>query len=139
MGLFEWIGERRNPGNVGTVNFEKPADVQTNVWALGMKTVASVAMIGGIYYLAIQAGMGLKQGVILAIVLAVYSFLGSTLRIEVADDNMGWAGGLFDNPFRYSDDINRFMLFLKIMLMPGYLLGSTFLNWYRIIRQSQTR
>jgi hypothetical protein len=37
--------------------------------------------------------------------------------------NLGWFGGRMDNPFRYSDDINRFMLFLKVLFIPGRLLG----------------
>ena len=40
-------------------------------------------------------------------------------------DNIGWLGGLMDHPFRYSDDINRGLLGLKLILMPGRLIAES--------------
>lgn len=42
--------------------------------------------------------------------------------------NLGWLGGLVDDPFRWSDDWNRSMIFLKILLMPGRFVGRSFVN-----------
>jgi hypothetical protein len=33
--------------------------------------------------------------------------------------DLGWFGGLMNNPFRYSDNINRQLLFLYVVLLPG--------------------
>ena len=35
--------------------------------------------------------------------------------------NVGWAGGLIDHPFRWSDDQNRMLLALNVVLLPGRL------------------
>ena len=38
-------------------------------------------------------------------------------------DDLGWFGGLLNDPFRYRDNINRQLLFLQIVLLPGRLLA----------------
>ncbi len=34
-------------------------------------------------------------------------------------EELGWFGGLIDNPFSHEDDLNRFLLALLIFLLPG--------------------
>jgi hypothetical protein len=43
-------------------------------------------------------------------------------------DNMGVAGGLIDNPFRYSDDINRHLATLAIVLGPGRFVAESVMD-----------
>jgi hypothetical protein len=49
-------------------------------------------------------------------------------------DNLGWLGGLMDDPLHYSDDISRFLLFLLIVLWPGRFLASALVDLVRLIR-----
>jgi hypothetical protein len=43
-------------------------------------------------------------------------------------------GGVIDDPFRYSDDINRFLLFLKVFLFRGEFLSESIIDVTRLIR-----
>ncbi|MFO0914578.1 MAG: hypothetical protein U0795_16590 [Pirellulales bacterium] len=41
--------------------------------------------------------------------------------------NLGWFAGMMDNPLRYSDNINRTLLFASVLLVPGrFLVKSVF-------------
>jgi hypothetical protein len=42
---------------------------------------------------------------------------------------MGWVRGIIDNPFRWSDDVNRFLFFVEAILLPGKLM----ILFFRII------
>lgn len=45
--------------------------------------------------------------------------------------DMGWFDGWMDNPFSLSDDYNRFLLWLKIMLLPGRIVSNSILNLFK--------
>jgi hypothetical protein len=45
--------------------------------------------------------------------------------------NVGWLGGFIDHPFRYSDDINRALVFLLILLWPGRLVANGLVDGWR--------
>ena len=51
-------------------------------------------------------------------------------------NNLGWAGGLFNKPFRISEDVNRFLLFLKIVLLPGRFVAESCVDVIVLIRNA---
>ncbi len=53
---------------------------------------------------------------------------------EVDWKDMGWLGGLANNPFSYSDNINRQKFVLLLLLMPGKIIVVTLTATYRLIR-----
>lgn len=115
---MEWVGEGMDPGGRGAVTIrwglpERRSLAPTLTYAI----VAAVGLGWGIF-LAIT-----KQDVVdVPIVLAViggYLVVGYMIRPEADRTNLGWGGGLFDNPFRWSDDLNRWLLFLMLALWPG--------------------
>ena len=55
--------------------------------------------------------------------LAVYSVISFIIVPKPDYDDIGIAGGLIDNPFSLSDDINRFLIFLKILFLPGRIIA----------------
>lgn len=59
-----------------------------------------------------------------------YVIVGTILRPKPRTDNMGMAGGLIDNPFQYSDDINRSLFGLSLLLLPGQFLGNSVIDMY---------
>ncbi len=63
----------------------------------------------------------------------IYLIVGYKLDIQPDYDNMGWLGGVFDNPFRYSDDMNRFLIFFKILFYPGYLMAGSFIEFKKLM------
>ncbi len=42
--------------------------------------------------------------------------------------NVGLLGGLIDNPFRYTDDLNRMLIVLFILMYPGRVISTTFIQ-----------
>lgn len=49
--------------------------------------------------------------------------------------NVGWFGGLVDNPFRYSDDLNRILILFMVILYPGRFLAQTMIQAFYLIRK----
>jgi hypothetical protein len=82
-----------------------------------MIAVALVGLAAGLIfnYLLVPT---LKTAACFAGIALAYALVGHFVRPQADTSNLGWAG-IFDNPFRYSDDINRFLLFLSILLWPG--------------------
>lgn len=121
--LFSVIGEAIDPGPVGTIEASAP-DVKYRprssiivhfVFAFGLFTCVIVALCywcwGYWGWLSFSLCM-----------LAVYLVAAYYLTPSPDYDNMGWFGGWFDNWFRYSDDLNWYLLYLKILLAPGTFL-----------------
>lgn len=52
-----------------------------------------------------------------------YVLISAIVNVNPDHSDMGYFGGMMNNPFRISDDINRFLLWLQIMLMPGKLIA----------------
>ena len=46
--------------------------------------------------------------------------------------NLGWFGGWVNNPFRVSDNLNRFLLVLLLVLFPGRLLSIGLADFVRV-------
>lgn len=51
-------------------------------------------------------------------------------------DLFEWLGGLIDHPFRYSDDINRLLIFLSLLLLPGRMVAMGLIDFARAFRRS---
>ena len=52
-------------------------------------------------------------------VMAIYLMAAATVDPSFDRSNMGWAGGMIDNPFSFEDDMNRAGLFWALALLPG--------------------
>ena len=102
MSLIEWFGEHRNPGPIGQLELGKlPAPRLRTRWTY-LKDVFAVALAAGIFFCA--------QGDAPLLKLALFGvYLLASFFIQVRPDysNVGWAGGVVDHPFRWSDDANR--------------------------------
>lgn len=126
MSLFEYFGERHDPGPIG--GFEVGgAELQDRpAWARVFRLLLSAAFVIGAWILLRRAlpeahylWLSFTGGAL------AYLALGFYVRPRADTSNLGWAGGLFDHPFRYSDDINRWLLFLSIVLWPGRFVAVT--------------
>ena len=114
----EWIGEDISPGGMGavTIRFGLP-DRRSLAPTLTYGLVAAALLATGIYF-AITQQAWVRPSIVLAII-GVYLLIGYMIRPEADRSNLGWFGGVMDNPFRYSDDINRWLLWLMLVLWPG--------------------
>lgn len=123
MSLFEWFGEAYNPGPIGGVSFSEDYEIENHgtKGIILLKLVLALVIIAIGYYLVFTKIWILTLGNFIKTNLLVYIYLALALFITPQPDysNIGWLGGIFDHPFRYSDDINRFLIFLVILLYPG--------------------
>ncbi len=69
------------------------------------------------------------------VIVGTYVAICATFQSPDVDWNdMGWLGGLVNNPFAYSDNINRQKFVLLLMMMPGKIIVVTLTATYRLIR-----
>lgn len=130
MSLFEWIGESMNPGEIGEVSCGGEDRQRPPVGAIVVCFIISSVLLGIWFWLMFgvtgiatwSATMGVLVGTL------TYLVMGYFITINPAYDNIGWFGGLFDHPFRYSDDINRTLLFFKVLLWPGRFIATSLVD-----------
>ncbi len=136
MSLFEWLGESHNPGSQGSLSFEKPGRRRPtgNVLARFVLAVTLVAA-AGFFLVAISPSI-VDHAAVAAGIFAAYLVLSYFARPEPDTSNVGLLGGLIDHPFRYSDDINRFLWFLKVVLFPGRFIAEAIVDIFRLLRSS---
>lgn len=61
-------------------------------------------------------------------VMFIYIGVAFFFRPEANTDNMGWAGGAANDPFQYSDNVNRFLWKAHCFLGPGRFTSETLLD-----------
>lgn len=131
FGLFEIIGEMVDPGSVGVIEASAPEVKRRPSWLVAFHFAFSVALLlavlAGIVYLSWNhwGWMALWLGIFCIYLLAAFY-----LQPTPDYDNLGWFGGIFNNPFRYSDDLNWFLFFFKILLLPGYMITTGIRDGY---------
>jgi hypothetical protein len=93
-------------------------------FSLGLALVGfAVTLVGFAAVVAGFATTGAWHGVQAGVGYVVYLLAGWFVRPKPDTSNLGWFGGLMNDPFRWSDDWNRFLVGLTLMLLPGYLLA----------------
>jgi len=76
---------------------------------------------------------------IAAVATLIYLAIAYHVHPQPDMENIGWLGGLLDHPFRYSDDINRFLVFLVILLWPGRFIAESFVDSFRLLLHARDR
>lgn len=138
MSLFEWIMEPYNPGPIGSLDFEPRERSDRSRAAVLTTFTISAAVLGGALIGMSRLGW-VFDGRSLAIatgLTGLYLIAGYFIRPSPDTSNLGWCGGLIDNPFRYSDDFNRILLFLWLALLPGRFLSESLLDMGTLIARS---
>jgi hypothetical protein len=131
MSLFEFWGERVDPGEVGS--FEVGAEHVPSQWL--WLTVARFAFVAVALPLVwwfsvplVPLPLWQSAGLIIGGTL-IYVALGYLLRPEPNLDNIGWFGGMMDHPWRFSDDLNRWLLLFQIVLGPGRFVAESVIDF----------
>ena len=130
MSLFEVFGEMANPGEVGSIHFGAPQYRYQSKRAVYLKFIVAMIMICGIIYCLQSFRLDLTM--ISISIIGSYFFIAYFVHPTPDTSNLGWLGCLIDNPFRFSDDMNRFLLFLKILLWPGLFILSSAIDFLRL-------
>jgi hypothetical protein len=123
--LTEMQGQSGLLHKTGTI--ELNTEYQTSkkpVWLVGLKLLGVAAMVAVGAAIAVPTLLELRfplwQAVpITAGGMLVYTAIAFFLRPEANTDNMGWGGGLMNDPFQCSDNVNRLLWRLHCVLGPG--------------------
>ena len=137
MGLLEWFFESGNPGPVGKVEINSPEPDDDNneppgKWLIYIMVVIGLSLaVVGLYWVFdnLHDG-GFRRSLLRFCLFTLYVVVGHFIRPAPDHTNVGWLGGLVDNPFRISDDYNRWLLLAQISLIPGRLIAySLLMSW----------
>jgi hypothetical protein len=136
MSRFEWMGEQVDPGRVGGFDAEdlgRPRRVSPFVACFKFAITFLAFIIVPLVALFSNTVADPLVGIAAFGGLLVYVVLSTVFTPRPDLTNIGWAGGLIDNPFRYSDDWNRALLGLLILTGPGRFLGSGVVDMYHLL------
>lgn len=131
MSLFEWLGESMNPGPIGTVDVGSEERRDRSGAAIVVCFAISAVLLG--FWACLLLGtwhVGAVKGLLGT---ATYLVLAYFVHPRPDFDNIGWLGGLFDHPFRYSDDVNRFLMVLVVVLWPGRFVAESLAGACRLL------
>jgi hypothetical protein len=115
MSLFEWLGESVNRGPMGTIETGAPESPSLSRGLMLLRGVVGVAMLSA----GVAAGIATGDPGPWLSLLGIYLLVSYSMRPAPDYSNVGWLGGLVDHPFRWSDDVNRILIFFLIILWPG--------------------
>lgn len=127
MSLFEWIGECFNPGPIGSIKIGKKEKISRTNGIVLLRLILALIITAAMFYYAftkifefnfVNVFIGVEG-------FTIYLIVSYFVRPKSDVSNIGWFGGLMGHPFRISDDINRFILFLEIILWPGSFIAES--------------
>ena len=87
-----------------------------------LATVGLFVVVWGVVF-ALSGGPSGDSAIALLLCSTLYIIAGLNVHPSPDTSNLGWAGGLFNDPFRISDDINRSLLLFAVFLAPGRFAG----------------
>lgn len=139
MGIFEIIGELISPGPVGKMDF-KDREYEIRQKLIPVRFIISLIIIGVIEYFFVfqkEYFNDFNQLLRVNAFLIIYLLVASFIRIKPDYDNLGWVPFLINNPFRFSDNINRLLVVLEILFMPGKYISKSIVGFYRYCKKAK--
>jgi hypothetical protein len=102
-------------------------------WLVLLKLLGVAAMVAVGSAIALPSLLELKfplwqSAAITAGAMMVYTGIAFFLRPEANTDNLGWGGGMMNDPFQCSDNVNRFLWKAHCCLGPGRFTAETLLD-----------
>jgi hypothetical protein len=137
VGWFEWFGESCNPGPVGDVDMAPPSCRPRNPVVVAILFLVAVGLLGGWLAWLWTVVPSLANFTLAVCATLAYLRIGYFVQPRPDMTNIGLLGGLIDHPFRYSDDLNRLLIFLWIILWPGRALTSCLVNPWLLARDQE--
>jgi hypothetical protein len=134
MGILEYIFERKNPGNVGGIQKNTQPIKHVSIPLLITRLFISSFIVYGLFYLTVMNQINLINIMTFIIILLVYCLISYKVIPTPDTSNVGLLGGLIDHPFRYTDDLNRGLMLLFILLYPGRFISTTIIQLLQRIK-----
>jgi hypothetical protein len=131
VGWYEIVGERVDPQGVGNVRLNTFYETRKKPlgWVL-LKLLGVAAMVTvGYAVLVPLLPLSLIHSILVASgLMLIYVGLAFFIRPEPDGENMGFLGGLFNDPTHYSDNLNRLLWKAHCLLGPGRFISETILD-----------
>ncbi len=136
VGWYEIVGERADPQKVGSVKLN-------TFYETRRKSVGIVALKGLAVALMIAAGFALtvtwiplplwKSTILVAGIMLLYVGFAFFVRPEADMGNLGILGGMINDPFHYSDNVNRALWQFHCLLGPGRFAAGAVLDFCTLV------
>jgi hypothetical protein len=129
----EYAHEHHARDTVGTIEInDQYVTRRKPAWLVLLKVLGLAAMIAagvGLAYPSLRQVLPpLQSAAVIAGAILIYSGLAFFIRPEPCLENLGYCGGMSDDPFKYSDNLNRGLWDLHIWLGPGRYASETLLD-----------
>ena len=138
MSLQDWLAEPFR-GPVGELHVgQRLRGDSSRGEALSYGATAVTLLV--LLYALIFAGRGGDQGehiVAFALIAGIYLALGYSVHPEPDMSNLGWLGGLVNDPIYYTDNVNRQLLALLLVLFPGRFLAESLVDMVGLVWQRE--
>jgi hypothetical protein len=131
FGWYEIVGERTDPKESGEVRLNSFYETRKKpFWLITLKLLGVLAMVAvGFVLIVPVVPLPMWQAFCVAGgCILIYVGIAFFVRPEPNMDNLGWMGGMMDDPTHYSDDINRSLWNLHCLLGPGRFIAGTLLD-----------
>jgi hypothetical protein len=132
--LLEFQGQSSLLHKSGTVELNTDyAAAKKPIWLVALKLLGVAGMVAVGAAIAMPTLLEFKFPLWQAIVITagsmmVYTGLAFFFRPEANTDNLGFGGGGMNDPFQYSDNVNRFLWRAHCVLGPGRFTAETLLD-----------
>lgn len=119
MSRFENLEEQLEPGPVGDFELGPPPHEPRPRLQVLVRGLAGLAMVAVPLVLAsLATSFSLGTVAWMAASLELYLAVAYYVRPRPADSTMGWRR-TFDNPFRFTDDLDWMLWLMGVVLRPG--------------------
>jgi hypothetical protein len=132
--LWEVQGQSALLHKSGTVEINTEYHTRKKpIWLVFLKLLGVIAMVAVGAAIALPTLLELEFPLWQAILITgggmmVYTGIAFFFRPEPNTDNLGFGGGMTNDPFQCSDNVNRFLWRLHCVLGPGRFTAETFLD-----------
>ncbi|MFI4875933.1 MAG: hypothetical protein ACIALR_11365 [Blastopirellula sp. JB062] len=134
--LLESFDGRRHVRS-GRIEVNTQYSPQRNPVLVTLKVIASLLLLAGGAYGLLQIEQlpksGLSRFAIVAGVELIYVAIAFFIVPRPNDDDVGFLGGLINDPFRYSDNYNRSLRSWYLLLGPGRFISASLLDFAALL------
>ena len=136
MGILEIIGELIKPGPTGRMDFGDRVFNEKLKYIPIRFAISLIIILLIEYYFVFRPEIQDIKGAFLKvnIFLLAYLLISYTLRIKPDYSNTGWIPFLINNPFRFSDNVNRFLAIIEIICYPGKYISRSIISFIKYCR-----
>lgn len=106
----------------GYVKVRDPGRLDLSPWLVVLFALIAIAVTAVAVKIAWPYGWKAVAGA------EAYIVIATVVHPEPDTTNLGWMNGMVDHPVRTSDDTNRMLLSLYLVLWPGRMIGASLLS-----------